>query len=135
MLADTPGQLTGISSLAIGADQLFARVVLDIGGRLYAVIPFPEYERTFHSPDAREAYLRYVHLAAWKEVLEPCGRDEEGFLAAGKRVVSLADSMVAIWDGTPARGLGGTGDIVRVALIKSIKVVRVDPVSRQIMDM
>src|ERR1051326_2213357 len=39
--------LVGVTSLAIGADQLFAKCVLELGGELMAIIPFVNYERTF----------------------------------------------------------------------------------------
>ena len=49
-----PVPLIGVTSLAIGADQLFADAVLQLGGELEAVIPFAEYDRTFdNSSDLR----------------------------------------------------------------------------------
>jgi hypothetical protein len=41
------GLFTGVSSLAAGADQLFADTLLRSGGRLYALIPCRGYEKTF----------------------------------------------------------------------------------------
>lgn len=40
------------------------------------------------------------------EVLDARAGDEESFLAAGQRVADLADVMIAVWDGAPAKGLG-----------------------------
>jgi hypothetical protein len=42
-LADHLRAFTGLSCLADGADQIFARAVLDLGGELEAVIPAKEY--------------------------------------------------------------------------------------------
>ena len=42
-LAERGPDVTGISCLADGADQIFARAVTDLGGTLEAVIPATEY--------------------------------------------------------------------------------------------
>jgi hypothetical protein len=42
-LANYPDAVTGLSCLADGADQIFARAVVDLGGTLEAVIPAEEY--------------------------------------------------------------------------------------------
>ncbi len=47
-------------------------------------------------------------------------------MAAGVWMVDRSDRLVAIWDGKPAAGLGGTGDVVAYALERGIPVVRVD---------
>ncbi len=38
-LSEHPANITGLSCLADGADQIFARAVVDLGGILEAVIP------------------------------------------------------------------------------------------------
>jgi len=40
---------------------------------------------------------------------------EEAFFAAGKAVVDACDWLIAVWDGEPARGLGGSADVVAYA--------------------
>src|SRR5579863_7556133 len=42
-LAERAPDVTGLSCLADGADQIFARAVTDLGGTLEAVIPAAEY--------------------------------------------------------------------------------------------
>src|SRR5260370_36587601 len=42
-LSEQPAHLTGLSCLADGADQIFARAVVDLGGKLEAIIPAEEY--------------------------------------------------------------------------------------------
>ncbi|MBN2315429.1 MAG: hypothetical protein JXM79_15980 [Sedimentisphaerales bacterium] len=124
--------LTGVSSLAIGADQLFARVVLTLGGRLYAVIPFPGYERTFRNSKDLRSYQIYLEASDKIEILEPSENDELSYLAAGRRVVDLVELIIAIWDGKPSKGLGGTGDIVKYALDNNKKVVHFNPIDKEI---
>lgn len=49
---------------------------------------------------------------------------EEAFYAAGKAVVDACDWLIAVWDGEPARGLGGSADVVAYARNRG-KVVHV----------
>jgi hypothetical protein len=115
LLSSVNPPLSGISSIAAGADQLFARLVVDLGGSLYVVLPFADYERTLHGSRARTTFRRLVRLADEVETLEWSKSDEESFFSAGKRVVDLSELLVAVWDGRPAQGLGGTADVVAYA--------------------
>jgi hypothetical protein len=56
-------------------------------------------------------------LARASEVttLEHDKPSEEAFWAAGQLVVDESDQVIAVWDGKPAGGLGGTADVVRYA--------------------
>jgi hypothetical protein len=123
--------LVALCSLAIGADQLFASMVAQRDGHLHAVLPFPEYERTFGPQDV-DAYRRILSRATSVEVLHTHGADEDKYLAAGKRIVELADLMIAIWDGKPAKGKGGTADIVAYALRRGSQLISINPVERSI---
>lgn len=40
----------------------------------------------------------------------------DGYLAVGRRVVDSSEILIAIWNGKPAMGRGGTGDIVKHAV-------------------
>ena len=120
--------LVGVTSLAVGTDQLFARVVLDLGGSLLAVLPFADMERSF-SPEHLYAYRELVKKAS-VEVLTTSGSDEDAYFAAGQRVVDLSDRILAVWDGGPAKGKGGTADIVSYALQRGVSLAHINPVSR-----
>jgi hypothetical protein len=121
----------GVSSLAEGADQLFAEVALSMGAQLEVIIPFPTYETRFKSEVARDRYERLLARATHIETLPRVTDDEVGYLNAGHRVVSLSGAVLAVWDGQPAAGLGGTGDIVQFALASSIDVIQINPYSRE----
>lgn len=127
ILGQCPPPLTGISSLAIGADQLFADLILRRGGTLQAVIPFSGYESKFAEGSGRQEYDRLLGLASKVEILPKMGSDEEAYFAAGKRLVDLSDLLLAVWDGRPAAGLGGTADVVRYALNEMKTVVHINP--------
>lgn len=119
-----------VSSLAVGADQLAARLGIARGAAVHAVLPFAGIERTFAAEDL-QAYLRLVSQAS-VEVLQPSGTDEDAYLAAGRRVVELSDAMIAVWDAKPAKGKGGTADIVAYAIASSVPVVHINPVERTV---
>lgn len=120
-----------VCSLAIGADQLFASIVIDRGGQLHAVIPFQGYELTF-SPQDLDEYNRILSRANIVEIMQTHGTDEEKYLAAGRRVVELSDILIAVWNGKPAKGKGGTADIVAYAGSKGVLTVHINPVDRTI---
>jgi hypothetical protein len=119
--------LVGVTSLAAGADQMFAEIVLSLGGSIECIIPFPGYERTFADDQARGAYFHLLGRAQRRVLLDPGSSDEESFWAAGKRVVDESDCVIAVWDGRPASGLGGTGDVVAYATERGKTVLRIDP--------
>lgn len=108
-------ELVGVSSLAAGADQLFASLLLERGGRLEVVLPCRRYEKTFSQPEDFMRVQSFLERAASVETLTFEEPSEEAYLAAGCRVVDLSEMLVAVWDGQPARGKGGTADIVAYA--------------------
>jgi hypothetical protein len=123
--------VTGVTSLAIGADQLFAETVLNVGGTIKVVIPFASYADTFDGDDR----VRFEHLHAISsatEVLECAASREKCYLAAGQRVVDLSEFIVAVWDGQSSKGLGGTADIVRYAIQNNKPVIHINPIDKTV---
>lgn len=129
-LAAMKPPLIAVTSLAVGADQLLARLVIECGGRIYAVLPFAGIERSF-SPEQLPAYHELADQAIF-EVLETPGTEEDSYLAAGQRVVELSDIMLAVWNGKAAKGKGGTADVVAYAIHRGVPLVHIDPVSRTV---
>jgi hypothetical protein len=125
----SPG-LVGVSCLAEGADQVFADVVLEAGGRLVAVIPGHGYAGSLEG-GALRGFARLRARAAEEEIVE--GGDREGaVVAAGRRVVDLTEAMIAVWDGLPAHGAGGTADVVAYARRLGRRVVHINPLSNSV---
>jgi hypothetical protein len=127
ILAKAGQPLVGVTSLAIGADQVFADAVLARRGKLEVVIPFYGYELKFDEGPNRQSYRRLIESASAVDVLPARESDEAGYFEAGKRVVDRSDRMIAVWNGLPAAGLGGTADIVRYAeqKYKNIDIIKV----------
>lgn len=107
--------LTGVSCLAPGADALFADTVLTLGGRLVAVLPAADYRTTQVTPAYAADFDRLLHAAAEVLVMPYAHADRPAFRAANDELLRRADRLVAVWDGRPAPGLGGTADMVRAA--------------------
>ncbi|PBC71732.1 hypothetical protein BX265_6345 [Streptomyces sp. TLI_235] len=114
LAAHRPADLTGVSCLAPGADSLFAEAVLAAGGRLVAVLPSPRYRRWLPEPD-RPPFDRLLAAAAETVVLPHREQSAAAYQAANAELLRRADLVVAVWDGRPGRGLGGTADMVGTA--------------------
>ena len=123
--------LVGITCLAVGADSLFAELILQHGGSLEAILPFPEYEQELPVPQ-RDRYHALLSLASATTVLEKRDSKEDAYFEAGKKVVEAADIVLAVWDGRPARGPGGTADIVEYARQENKRIIRFDPIGRSV---
>ncbi len=107
--------LEAFTCLAAGADQLFADIALDGGVPVTAVIPGMDYEAHLDDEAARAGYRRILRACANRVQLPPEPTHEEAYFAAGRWIVDHCDRLIAVWDGRPARGLGGTGDVVTYA--------------------
>ncbi|MEU1385825.1 MULTISPECIES: hypothetical protein [unclassified Nonomuraea] len=115
-----PG-LSGLSCLADGADQIFARAVLDLGGVLEVVIPAERY-RDGLPGECRAAYDELLGRAGQVHRLEFVESTAESHMAASVRMLDDADVLFAVWDGQPARGHGGTADVVAEARRREVPV-------------
>jgi hypothetical protein len=109
-----------LTSLAEGADRLVADVALEQGFELLCALPFAagEYEKDFASEQNRHEFRELLRRAG-PSVCELDGkRDEQdrSYEAAGLYVARNCDLLIAVWDGLPARGVGGTEEIVRFSL-------------------
>jgi hypothetical protein len=117
--APGPPLLRMISPLAEGADRLAAAQALALGYQLEAPLPFSaaEYEKDF---PASVTDFRALLAAAGPRVLELDGArgtaENASYEAVGRLVARNCDLLIAIWDGGPSKGRGGTGDIVQYAL-------------------
>jgi hypothetical protein len=106
--------VTGLSCLADGADQIFARAVTELGGTLEAVIPATEYREKLPA-DSHPAYDDLLAQATVVHRLPFTESTSESHMAASKLMVDKADELYALWDEKPARGYGGTADVVAYA--------------------
>lgn len=117
-------RVLGVSSLAEGADQLFARTVLQRGGALDAIVPSLEYRSR---RDNQAEYDRLLSMA--RRVIRLPFRDDgpAAHMAASLVLVERCDYLLAVWDGQPARSWAGTADVVAYARQIEVPVIVVWP--------
>ncbi|MEO6200439.1 MAG: hypothetical protein ABIX44_04660 [Cryobacterium sp.] len=128
VLSTVERPLIGITALAAGADQLFADVVLGLGGELHVIVPGRDYRAALPAR-ARAAFDRYLAAATTVTTLEIAVVNTDAYLAAGLAMLDRCDLLVAVWDGEASRGVGGTADLVRRAHERGTEV-RVIPATR-----
>jgi hypothetical protein len=119
-----------ISPLAEGADRLVAEEALKLGYELQCPFPFDlvEYKKDFHTEESK-AEFEWLRLQASSEFELDGSRkaEDEAYEAVGRVVLRHSDIIVAIWNGQPAAGRGGTGQIASEALERDIPTIRISP--------
>ncbi|MEY9891804.1 hypothetical protein ABIA35_003346 [Catenulispora sp. MAP12-49] len=118
--------LIGVTCLAEGSDTLFAEAVADRGGRLEVVVPAVRYRETLPATH-QDAYDEWLARATEVHRLAFFESDDAAYLAGGEQMLMVIDRLIAVWDGLPARGIGGTGDIVQNAYRRGLPVEVVWP--------
>ncbi len=118
-------QLRCISSLAEGSDCLLAEAALAQGCSLAAPLPFQRaiYAKDFTDPAALARHQRLLTLAGSVYEIDAPGAKAESYLAASRILLAQSDIVLAIWDGDAERGIGGTAQTIREALLADIPVV------------
>jgi hypothetical protein len=116
------GQVTGVSCIARGADTLFAEAILATGGRLMAIIPSQDYRQSKVKPDHAPTFDNLVEAARDVTVLPFTSANRDAYEAANRVLIERADRLVAVWDGQPPNGKGGTADTVTQARAAGIPV-------------
>jgi hypothetical protein len=130
-----------LSPLAEGADRAVARAVLaEPESRLDVVLPLAieDYLLDFATEESRAEFrellahsrkpvsLRTRRIA--DDHSDPAGQAElrrEAYAKVGLYVVDHCDVLIAVWDGQPSRGRGGTAETIRYALEQRRPIIRV----------
>lgn len=104
-----------VSALAEGADRLVARIAVSaLGARLEVALPLPaeDYMRDFETPASRAEFTDLLGRSARTVVMVPQATRADAYLAVGHHLVDTCDVLVAVWNGRPAAGRGGTAEVV-----------------------
>ncbi len=117
--------VTVVSALAEGADRLVASLGLGLGARLEVVLPLPvdDYEKDFRDEASRAEFRGLLARAATVDVVEAAWTRDHNYRTAGLTMADRIDVLVALYDGEPARGTGGTAEIVDYARSLLVPVV------------
>ena len=113
-----------LSGLAEGADRLIAGIAMEeLGAALIAVLPFPaaDFCADFKTEASRQEFLSFigrssatfdVHLPSDEQWKQPGGMRDAQYARVGALIAEQSQILLALWDGRPARGVGGTADVV-----------------------
>ena len=125
-------EVVGISCLAQGSDQIFARVVLECGGAIEVILPATDYRDRKVKPDNLAEFNDLIRRARTVRTLPFEKSNRDAYMAANEEVLASVDSLIAIWDGNPSGDYSGTADVVAAARERGIpvKVVWPDGASR-----
>jgi hypothetical protein len=116
-----------LSSIAAGSDMSFARSALALGMGWETILPLPpaEFRRDFSEAEWREVE-QLLGAAEHVRVISERPRRDDAYLDCGMETVNHCDVLLAVWDGEPARGRGGTAEIVAYAREMGRPLVIVD---------
>jgi hypothetical protein len=125
---DAPGEWIALSSAAAGADILFVQAALDqkLGWEACLPLPIVDFERDFSHEEWLEV-AALLNQAEHTEIAAEPGTREEAYLSGGFEIVNRCDVLLVVWDGQPARGKGGTADVVAYARAMGRPIVIVNP--------
>jgi hypothetical protein len=119
-------RLEVLSALAEGADRLAVREAFALPGTtLIAVLPFSveDYARDFETEESRREFAELLARARAVEVMSPAPTREAAYTSQGCWIADHCDALVAVWDGMPSRGHGGTAEIVAYAADRATPVL------------
>jgi hypothetical protein len=124
---EAPHEWIALSSVAEGSDQIFAVQARALGLAWHAVLPLPaaEFAKDFAAPEWAEVEA-LLRRAEHVRVIAENGTREDAYLDCGMETVNGADVLVALWDGEPARGKGGTAEVVAYARSLGKPVIVID---------
>ncbi|HEV7903125.1 MAG TPA: hypothetical protein VGO96_04725 [Pyrinomonadaceae bacterium] len=113
---NTQVYFTILSPLAEGADRLVAREVLKLeGSQLETVLPFDKDEYVKDFPHTKAEFESLLQQSKRVKQLGGKSAREHIYTPVGRHVVDHCDVLVALWNGQPAGGEGGTAEIVQYA--------------------
>jgi len=123
-----PPRLVLVSPLAAGADSIAADVVLEMGADLEVCIPFSHgrYRKDFTDEQVATFDRLYASASHIVSLDEDQGPADEAYEAVGMLTLHQCDILIAIWDGEPAGGQGGTSEILNEAIAEHAPVLVID---------
>lgn len=112
----------GITCLAKGADQIFARVVLALSGTFEVVLPAHDYRQCMLDAGDGEPFCELLERASAVETMPFATSSRDAYLAASEQMLDRCDLLLAVWDGEPSRRVGDTADVVTKAKARAVPV-------------
>jgi hypothetical protein len=131
--SELSGEWIALSSIASGGDRLFVQQARSLGLSWHAILPLPraEFAKDF-TPAEWSVVEATLETADHLRVMAESGDRQESYLDCGVETVDESDVLLAVWDGDPARGKGGTADVVQYAKAIGKPLLIVDAVTHQV---
>jgi hypothetical protein len=133
LFADVPPRLLFVSPLADGSDQIAAELALDLGFELQVILPFDRetYRTTLHNSGLKRFDELICRATCVLELPGELDGELRAFVMAGRGTVAHCDVLIAVWDGRPPRGRGGTGEVVQIGITRGTAIahIPVDPLA------
>jgi hypothetical protein len=127
------GEWLALSSVAEGGDQLFISQVQSLGMSWHAILPLPRAEFAKDFPPAEWTEVeKILDKAEHIRVITENGTREDAYLDCGMATVDGADVLLALWDDEPARGRGGTAEVVAYARSLGKPLILINPDSLKV---
>lgn len=129
VFADDSPELRLVTSLAEGADTILAHAAHDLKFELDVILPFQRdnYARTQEfSAEALQTFQKFLTNPEPHSILELDGDIDDqpiAYLSAGRQLIAHSDILIAVWDGKPEAGKGGTAQILRDAVDQGMPVI------------
>jgi len=122
-----------LSSVAAGSDMMFAQSALGLGFGWEAILPLPaaEFRNDFNAAEWKEVET-LLHEAEHVRVIGDRGLREDAYLDGGMETVNHCDVLLAVWDGEPSRGRGGTAEIVGYARELKRPIIIIDAITQRV---
>jgi hypothetical protein len=130
---EAPGEWIALSSVAEGSDTVFVEQARAQGLSWHAILPLPraEFAKDFTAREW-EGVEKMLAGAEHVRVIAENGTREDAYLDCGIETVNDADVLLAVWDGHPARGKGGTADVVEYARALGKPLVVIDAAALEV---
>ena len=135
LVGDPDRPVVVVSGLAEGADRLVAaRVLARPRGRLIALLPLApvDYLADFADAASVQEFTDLLAAADEYEVITGSPSDdwtrEAAYERAGHAMLDRSDVLMALWDGQPSQGRGGTAEMVFEANLigRPVEVITVE---------
>jgi hypothetical protein len=123
----------GVCSTAAGGDLLFAESCIQIGLPIRILLPAPKEQ--FREDFDEQTWSRaesVMQRAISVEVIGSGETKEERYYECGVETVQQTQMLLALWDGMPSQGLGGTADVFTFAKYQERPVVWIHSVTGEV---
>ena len=108
-----------LSALAEGSDQLVAKLAMQFPG-VKLIVPLPlsvdEYLEDFGAEESKQQFLELLKNANEIIPLTPVKNNQMAYHNLGEYLINECDCLIAIWNGIFTNKIGGSGEVVNMAI-------------------